>query len=102
MQAQFSAQTLAEIFRDLYVQERTGALLLTRGDLKKKVHFDRGMILYAESSVAEEQLGAILVESGRLSAGALAEAGDSLEQDEDDDRGAYCRLPHAHTPRTAS
>jgi len=84
MQAQFSAQTLAEIFRDLYVQERTGALLLTRGDLKKEVHFDRGMILYAESSVAEEQLGAILVESGRLSAGALAEGADSLDEDRSD------------------
>jgi len=84
MQAQFSAQTLAEIFRDLYVQERTGALLLTRGDLKKEVHFDRGMILYAESSVPEERLGAILVESGRLSAGALAEATDSLGEDRTD------------------
>ena len=84
MQAQFSAQTLAEIFRDLYIQERTGALLLTRGDLKKEVHFDRGMILYAESSVAEERLGAILVESGRLSAGALAEATDSLGEDRSD------------------
>jgi tetratricopeptide (TPR) repeat protein len=78
MQAQFSAQTLAEIFRDLYVQERTGVLLLSRGELEKRVHFDRGMILYAESSVPEERLGAILVESGRLSEGALAEAIDSL------------------------
>ena len=58
MQAQFSAQTLAEIFRDLYVQERSGVLVLARGDLDKRVHFERGMILYAESSVQEERLAA--------------------------------------------
>jgi tetratricopeptide (TPR) repeat protein len=81
MQAQFSAQTLAEIFRDLYVHERSGALILSRGETEKRVHFDRGMILYAESTVDAETLGTRLTDSGRLSKGSLAEANDALVGD---------------------
>jgi len=75
----FKSDTLAEIFSDLYHMERSGTLTLKRGDLVKRLHFDRGMIVYAESAVADESLEAVLVGDGRISTGALAEAGSSVE-----------------------
>lgn len=83
MQSRFSAQTLAEIFRDLYLHERTGCLVLTRDGEERHVYFDRGMILYTESGIPEENLGDWLVRSGRLSQGAQAEARESLAGAED-------------------
>lgn len=74
MQVNFSSQTLVEIFRDLYHGERSGMLQLVRGDSEKRIYFDRGMILFAESDVEEEDLGRRLLAEGKLSAGALAEA----------------------------
>ncbi len=78
MQARFSARTLAEIFRDLYLGERSGVLVLSRDDEQKRVHFDRGMILFAESPLEDESLGSCLIRTGTISAGALAEAREHL------------------------
>lgn len=78
MRAHFSALTLAEIFRDLYLSERTGLLTLTQSASEKRLYLDRGMILFAESSEELEDLGPCLVRDGHLSAGALTEARASL------------------------
>jgi tetratricopeptide (TPR) repeat protein len=80
MQSHFSSQTLAEMFRDLYLSEHTGVLELSRGDLCKKIYFERGLINYAESSVEQESLAGRLLQDGRVSAGALAEVGQQSEQ----------------------
>lgn len=83
MQSHFSSQTLAEVFRDLYLSERSGVLALAREDVKKSIHFERGLIHFATSTEEVEDLGARLVEEGKLSAGALDEArGDSQAPDE--------------------
>ena len=74
MQSQFNSHDLAEVYRDLYLGEASGVLHLARGDLEKRIHFDRGMILYAESPETEEDLGDCLVRDGKLSSGALAES----------------------------
>lgn len=74
MQSHFSSQTVPEIFRDLFLGERDGVLVLTREDTEKRVYFDRGLIVFADSNVPEEELGRCLVETGALSAGALEEA----------------------------
>jgi len=79
MQAPFSSQTLAEIFRDLYLGERSGALILTREDGERRIYFERGLIHYADSSEERETLGDWLVEEGKISKGALKEA--QIEQD---------------------
>jgi hypothetical protein len=50
MQGHFSSHTLAEVFRDIYLGERTGILHLSRGTTTKQIYFDRGMILLAESN----------------------------------------------------
>jgi tetratricopeptide (TPR) repeat protein len=78
MRSHFNSYTLAEILSDLYHTERSGVLSLEHQGLEKRIHFDRGMILFAESGAADEDLGAVLVRDGRVSAGALAEAQRSL------------------------
>jgi hypothetical protein len=83
MQTNFSSQTLAEIFRDLYVGERSGVLDLSRGNLEKKIYFDRGMILFAESGADDEDLGRRLVNEGKISPGALAEARRNISEPKD-------------------
>ncbi len=83
MQVHFSSQTLAEIFRDLYLGERSGVLQLTRAALEKRIYFDRGMILFAESSLDDEDLGRRLVSEGKISSGALAEARRNISEPKD-------------------
>jgi tetratricopeptide (TPR) repeat protein len=80
MQSHFSSQTLAEMFRDIYLSEHTGVLQLTRGDLQMRIFFERGLINCADSSVEQERLAARLLQDGRISAGALAEAGEDVDQ----------------------
>lgn len=79
MGSHFSPQTLAEFFRDLYLDERSGVLLLEQEQQQKRIYFDRGMILLTESSLEDEQLGSFLVREGGISAGALKEAQRSLD-----------------------
>jgi len=83
MEQHFSSQTLAEIFRDLYLEERSGVLQLRQGDTEKRIYFDRGMILFAESSLEEEDLGHRLVSEGKISPGALAEARRNISESKD-------------------
>jgi hypothetical protein len=83
MQSNFSSHTLAEIFRDLYMGERSGVLHLARGGVEKRIYFDRGMILFAESGIEEEDLGRRLVSEGKISAGALAEAKRNITEGKD-------------------
>lgn len=83
MQQAFSSHTLAEVFRDLYLGERSGVLLLTRGDQEKRIYFDRGMILHAESNAEDEELGRRLVGEGKISPGALAEARRNISEPKD-------------------
>ena len=79
----FSSQTLAEVFRDLCLSERSGVLALSREEVEKSIHFERGLIHFAASTNEEEDLGARLVEESKLSVGALAEAGgNGLAPDE--------------------
>jgi tetratricopeptide (TPR) repeat protein len=83
MQTHFSSHSLAEVFRDLYLGERSGVLHLTRGDVHKRIYFDRGMILHAESNQEEEDLGKRLVSEGKISPGALAEARRNVSETKD-------------------
>ena len=79
MQSHFSAQTLAEVFRDLYMTERAGALSLSRDEVEKRIYFERGLIVYADSDLDEEDLGYCLVDEGKISSGALEEARSNID-----------------------
>lgn len=83
METNFSTHTLAEIFRDIYLGERSGVLQLTRADVEKRIYFDRGMVLYAESAFEDEDLGRRLVHEGKISPGALAEARRNISDAKD-------------------
>jgi tetratricopeptide (TPR) repeat protein len=54
-------------------------LVLGRDEVTKRVHFERGMVLCAESPLENEDLGPCLVLNGELSAGALAEARANID-----------------------
>jgi hypothetical protein len=83
MQTEFSSQTLAEIFRDIFQSEKSGVLHLSRKDCEKRIYFDRGMILLAESDAPDEDLGPRLVSEGKISSGALAEASRNVSEPKD-------------------
>jgi tetratricopeptide (TPR) repeat protein len=68
MNGPFVPATLAEIFRDLFLTERSGILSLSRTEVRKRVHFDRGMIFFADSSLEDEGLIDFLVHARTLSA----------------------------------
>lgn len=54
--------TLAELIRDLYLDERSGTLILSRAGVEKRLHLDRGMLLAVSSSLEEERLAQHLVQ----------------------------------------
>jgi tetratricopeptide (TPR) repeat protein len=59
-----SPPALAELIRDLYLDEKTGTLHVSRSGVQKKVILDRGMIMTASSSLPDETLAMVLVERG--------------------------------------
>lgn len=80
MQAHFSAHTLAEIFRDLFVGERSGVLTLTREDGERRFFFRAGLLVFADSDRPEDDLGKFLVANGTISDGALTEGEASCDE----------------------
>jgi hypothetical protein len=74
MQSHFNSQTLAEILRDLNLSERIGVLRLNNGKLENSIYFDRGLIVYADSSAPDCDLGQCLIRDRKISEGALEEA----------------------------
>mgnify|MGYP001136989735 CR=1 FL=1 len=104
MAIHFSSHSLAEVFRDLYLGERSGVLHLERSGVEKRIYFDRGMILFAESGAEEEDLGRRLVHEGKISAGALAEARRAISEPKDlaqalVNRGLIAKEALSHTVR---
>ncbi len=63
-----SPPALAELIRDLYLDERNGTLILGRSGVEKRVRLDRGMILGVTSSLDDEKLVPFLVQRGVLRA----------------------------------
>jgi len=66
MRGFFSPPALAELIRDLYMDEKTGTLVLARSGVEKRIRLDRGMILTASSSLPDERLPVLLVERGLM------------------------------------
>jgi len=58
----------------LYVDRQTGLLHLTRGEERRSARFRKGHIVHAETSVAEDHMGEVLVRNGLLSAADLGRA----------------------------
>jgi hypothetical protein len=65
---------LPEVLRELYVGKKTGVLHLSRGGERRSVRFWKGHIVYAQSNLPDEHMGAVAVREGLLTADELAEA----------------------------
>jgi tetratricopeptide (TPR) repeat protein len=69
----FVPSSLAETLRRYFLAEQSGVLVLSRTEVRKRVHFDRGMIFFADSSLEDERLLLSLVRTAALEASDAAE-----------------------------
>ncbi|HEU5180725.1 MAG TPA: DUF4388 domain-containing protein [Candidatus Polarisedimenticolia bacterium] len=68
MSTPFIPATLVEIIRDIFLAESSGVLTLSRPEVRKRIHFDRGMIFFADSSLEDEGLIDFLLHDRALNA----------------------------------
>ena len=61
MNGSFIPSSLAETVRDIFLSEQSGILVLSRTEVRKTLHFDRGMLFFADSSLEDEGLIDFLV-----------------------------------------
>ena len=61
MRGSFVPSSLAETVRDIFLSEQSGILVLARTEVRKRLHFDRGMFFFADSSLEDEGLIDFLV-----------------------------------------
>lgn len=69
--------TVPRLFQDFRAEKKSGALVLTRDKESKRFFFRTGELLYATSNVDADQLGASLVNSGKLSTDQRAAAAEA-------------------------
>ena len=65
-QGDLASMHLSEILLFLSMTKKTGVLILRRARVTKKLYYQDGEIVFAQSSVPEERLGDILLASGRI------------------------------------
>ena len=58
---------LAEVFRRLVEEQRSGDLQVTGPSAIKMIYFDRGFIVFASSSLKADRFGESMIEAGRIS-----------------------------------
>ena len=62
-----AATPLAETVRRLWIERRSGDLLVRADGVARMVFFDRGRLVFAASNARRERLGEMLVEQGTIS-----------------------------------
>lgn len=65
---------VSKAFRQLYLGKRSGVLLSEAGQTKRSVIFKAGFIVSARSSLAQDRLGEVMVQCGRITPQHLADA----------------------------
>lgn len=70
---------LAEVFRRIVSEERSGDLQITTPDAIKTVYFDRGFIVFASSNRKRDRLGESMIEAGRISPHEFAAATELMK-----------------------
>jgi hypothetical protein len=66
--------TIPVVLGRLYVDRQSGLLHLTRGEERRSARFRKGHIVHADTTVAEDHMGEVLVRHGLLSAADLNRA----------------------------
>ncbi len=65
-QGTIGTATLPEVVRDLWRARASGALILERGGVTKRIVFQKGDIVFAATNVENERLGERLVREGKI------------------------------------
>ena len=61
-----SQETLADVIRNLYVNRDSGILHLTQGDVRKRIYFKKGSMIFANSDVNDDRLGEFLIRNDKI------------------------------------
>lgn len=64
---------LAKLLHNLAINERTGTLVLKRGEVSKSIFFKSGYVMFAESNLATDRLGEVLCRRGEITRSQLSE-----------------------------
>ncbi len=64
---------LARLLHNLAINERTGTLVLKRGEVSKSIFFKNGYVMFAESNLATDRLGEVLCRRGEITRSQLSE-----------------------------
>ncbi len=73
-QGSLSDKAIAETIREANVDRRTGILHLERQGLNKRIYFDEGSIVFANSDSDSDRLGQFLIRSGKIDESMLSTA----------------------------
>jgi DNA-binding response OmpR family regulator len=73
--------SFSSVLRDLFVQQRSGALLVVRDATKKIVYLEKGYPVHVRSNALSECLGQILLSRRRISQEALKESLDRMKRE---------------------
>jgi hypothetical protein len=79
MQGTLTTICLPDLLRSIYMERRTGELVLKQGDVKKQIFFELGQIVFAASNRKEDRLGEALVRHGKLTREQLEQQLETLE-----------------------
>ena len=64
---------LAKLLHNLAISDRTGTLVLKRGEVSKSIFFKSGYVMFAESNLATDRLGEVLCRRGEITRAQLSE-----------------------------
>lgn len=81
IQGNLSQDSFARVLRQLYVERRTGALLMVRDSTKKIVYVEDGYPVAVRSNALSECLGQILLARRRISRSALETSLERMKQE---------------------
>ena len=59
-------ERIIDLFAQLFRDRKTGVLKLSRGKINKELFFRRGWLLFGRSNIANECLGRLLLEGGKI------------------------------------
>jgi CheY-like chemotaxis protein/tetratricopeptide (TPR) repeat protein len=71
---------LPEVIHAVFAENRTGRLRISSGTTEKRIYFQNGLPVFAESSLPEETLGAHLLARGRITPEQQARALDEMNR----------------------
>ncbi len=79
-QGSLSDKAIAETIREANVDRKTGILHLERQGLNKRIYFDEGSIVFANSDSDSDRLGQFLIRSGKIDENMLSTALQAMKE----------------------